>query len=57
MRVQALEVIPAMVSEAIRIHLVVERDMATPLGWASGDEGQSQFEAGIRSRLGPFCDK
>ncbi len=38
MRVQALEVIPAMVSEAIRIHLV-ERDMATPLDLASGDEG------------------
>ena len=36
MRVQALDVIPAMVRAASRIHLVVERDMATPFHWLLG---------------------
>jgi hypothetical protein len=40
--VQALEVLPAMVSEAIWIHLL-ERDLATPLDLASGDEGRANL--------------
>ena len=44
MRVQALDVIPAMVRAASRIHLVVERDMASPFRWL--------LETGDRANLG-----